>query len=261
MKSPLRYPGGKSKAAKTIRSFMPARMTEMASPFLGGGSVELACAEAGTRVWGADAFEPVVNFWTEALRDPEELARRAWERNPVSRDKFHDLYAEYFTLTDPMERASAFWTLNRTSFSGLTLNRAGYSSGDLNFNARVVERMRKFRAPNLSVKLARWQETLAEHPDKFLYLDPPYPGVESIYGFKGRTPLHEAFDHEELARAVRGRENWVLSYPDCALARDLYAGYAVIDLRWTYGMQRRKRKPPSREILILSDPALGGLQF
>ena len=43
-RSTLRYPGGKSRAAKLIREHIPAGTTALAAPFLGGGSLELACA-------------------------------------------------------------------------------------------------------------------------------------------------------------------------------------------------------------------------
>ena len=66
VKSPLRYPGGKSRAVKTIREYIPTETKKLCAPFLGGASVELACAADGIKVYGADAFEPVVNFWKHA---------------------------------------------------------------------------------------------------------------------------------------------------------------------------------------------------
>ena len=41
VKSPLRYPGGKSKAIKQIFSYVP-KFKEFREPFLGGGSVFFA---------------------------------------------------------------------------------------------------------------------------------------------------------------------------------------------------------------------------
>ncbi|MYD39123.1 MAG: DNA adenine methylase, partial [Chloroflexi bacterium] len=42
VKSPLRYPGGKSRAIKQILRHLPARIDEYREPFVGGGSVFLA---------------------------------------------------------------------------------------------------------------------------------------------------------------------------------------------------------------------------
>ena len=41
-KSPLRYPGGKSRALKQILPLIPVNMTEFREPFVGGGSVFFA---------------------------------------------------------------------------------------------------------------------------------------------------------------------------------------------------------------------------
>ena len=62
-KTPLRYPGGKSRAVKHILPLIPEDITELCSPFLGGGSVELAVAERGTTVYAYDIFEPIVWLW------------------------------------------------------------------------------------------------------------------------------------------------------------------------------------------------------
>jgi DNA adenine methylase len=77
LKSPLRYPGGKSRAVKHILPHFPEDIREVCSPFLGGGSVELALATRGIQVYGYDVFEPLIWFWQALLQDPEGLAREA----------------------------------------------------------------------------------------------------------------------------------------------------------------------------------------
>ncbi len=69
-KTPLRYPGGKSRAVKHILPLIPEDCEELCSPFLGGGSVELAVAARGTPVHAYDVFEPLVWFWNALLSDP-----------------------------------------------------------------------------------------------------------------------------------------------------------------------------------------------
>ena len=66
----MRHPGGKSRATKLIREYIPAGTDALAVPFLGRGSLELACAAAGMRVYGSDAFAPLVAFWRQALAQP-----------------------------------------------------------------------------------------------------------------------------------------------------------------------------------------------
>lgn len=73
-KTPLRYPGGKSRAVETIMPYIRnLDCGELCSPFLGGGSIELKCAEEGMTVHGYDLFQPLVWFWQALLSDPEKL--------------------------------------------------------------------------------------------------------------------------------------------------------------------------------------------
>ena len=61
-KSPLRYPGGKTRAASNILQYIPKNTKTICSPFLGGGSLELMCANNGMMVKAYDGFEPLVVF-------------------------------------------------------------------------------------------------------------------------------------------------------------------------------------------------------
>ena len=45
VKSPLRYPGGKSRAIKILMPFFPQDFDEFREPFFGGGSVGLYLAQ------------------------------------------------------------------------------------------------------------------------------------------------------------------------------------------------------------------------
>jgi DNA adenine methylase len=68
VKSPLRYPGGKSRAAVYIIDNYIKTPKTVCSPFVGGGSIELELANRGTRVFCYDNFEPLVVFWQELLK-------------------------------------------------------------------------------------------------------------------------------------------------------------------------------------------------
>jgi len=73
-KTPLRYPGGKYRAVKTIMPYiLSLDRKELCSPFLGGGSIELECAEKGMVVHGYDLFQPLVWFWEALLSNPQKL--------------------------------------------------------------------------------------------------------------------------------------------------------------------------------------------
>ena len=83
LKTPLRYPGGKSRACKKMDPYFPdlREYVEFREPFLGGGSVALHVTKKypHLKITVNDLYEPLVNFWvtlqtfgtdlTDKLRD------------------------------------------------------------------------------------------------------------------------------------------------------------------------------------------------
>ena len=67
LKTPLRYPGGKSRAVVKLLQFLPNlnEYKEFREPFLGGGSVSLEITKRypDIEIWVNDLYEPLVNFW------------------------------------------------------------------------------------------------------------------------------------------------------------------------------------------------------
>ena len=260
MKTPLRYPGGKSRAVKHILPLIPEDCGELCSPFLGGGSIELAVAERGTKVYGYDIFAPLVWFWEALLEDPERLATLA-DSYRVQKEYSHkgkieikkglppELFKEFrdeiraeLAKDNPQfsfDLAAKVYAINRSSFSGETLSggfskRASYAR----FTDSSIDRIRDFEEPNIFVRRMDFKESIAKHPDAFLYLDPPYylgKSREKLYGNKGDT--HFTFDHDGLYDSISNRTGWVLSYNDCEYVREKYSNYKIIPAAWAYGMK------------------------
>ena len=247
VRSPLRYPGGKSRAVAVIKEHFPKNLKTLCSPFLGGASVELACAREGIKVYAADAFEPLVNFWQKVKEDPALLAEKVQKHFPLDRKEFYYLQKIFQNLEDFWEKAAIFFILNRASFSGTTLS-GGMSPDHPRFTRSSIERLRLFCTEHLEVAHSDWKETLSLHPNTFLYLDPPYANEGKLYGNKGN--LHADFDHEALAQTLKKRKGWVLSYNECQKVRDLYAGCKILTPKWTYGMSGKKA---SHEVLIIHE--------
>ena len=252
----LRYPGGKQRALKILAQFIPPELPQICSPFLGGGSFELYCATAlNIPVVAYDNLKPLVEFWQVLLTAPGELAAAATQyAQALDRVKFKSLQMTQQTLPSPVARAAAFYVLNRASFSGCTL-RSGLSRGHPRLNSAALHRITAFPgaqvAQTFSVAAADFQETLARHPDTFLYLDPPYAlKNENLYGTRQRTgPFAHATLHQLLR--VRGGE-WLLCYNNSPYIKSLYSEFVQLPCAWKYGMGVDKN---SREVLILS-PAL-----
>jgi DNA adenine methylase len=92
-----------------------------------------------------------------------------------------------------------------------------------------------------------FKKSIPRHKNTLLYLDPPYLIQSKLYGKKG--DLHKNFDHYTLAKMLKKRNNWILSYNNSKEIHEMYSDYTILYPDWKYGMSQNKR---SREVLILS---------
>lgn len=242
----LRYPGGKTRAVKLIISLIPPNITQLCSPFIGGGSVELACATRGITTTTYDLFLPLVEFWQHLLSEPERLAREIEKYYPLPKAQFYELQKIQHNLDTRLKRAAVFYVLNRCSYSGATLS-GGMSPDHPRFTNSSIQRIRDFHNPNIQVHQMDFQDSIPLHKDTFLYLDPPYLIKNSLYGKNGNT--HRDFDHEALLYLLRKRNGWILSYNNCSEILEMYTDYKILFPIWKYGMSNDKN---AREVLILS---------
>jgi DNA adenine methylase len=244
-RSPLRYPGGKSRAAKEILSHVPSHVPHLVSPFIGGGSVELLAAERGIRVSGYDSFKPLVAFWQQLIKDPIKLATLVQPHLGLTKEQFYEMQAQHKDELS-FEEAVRFFVLNRSSFSGTTLS-GGCSDPSGRFTQSSIDRLVTCNTDWLTVNYADFHDTLDRHPDDFLYLDPPYLIKDFIYGCRGNT--HKAFDHKGLCQRLKERKGWILSYNNHPEILDAYRDFTILEPKWSYGMSKDKT---SREVLILN---------
>lgn len=262
-KSPFRYPGGKSRAVKILEKYF-SDVNEFASPFIGGGSFEIYMAQKDKRVYGYDAFDLLVNCWQQLLSKPDECYNELkvfydyfWgSEHPHNelRDFYYDIRdKKIYEETDPVKKAMMYLFVNRCSFSGLGMLGGFISMWNVEFTKGIMERIKNFSVPNLSVELMDFEKSIELNSDKRLYLDPPYLVDAQLYGSKDKD-LHMSFDHKKLADILHNRDNWVMSYNNCNEIRKLYDGYTIIDEKWTYGLtkDRKGNDAPAKEILILS---------
>jgi DNA adenine methylase len=245
-RSPLRYPGGKSRAVPQIMELLPQGLDKICSPFIGGGSVELACAARGIQVSAYDGFEPLVNFWQIVFENAPQLAKLVEAYHPLSRTEFYALQKRYFDIAERMEKAAAFFVLNRASFSGTTLS-GGMSPGHKRFTKSAIERLDNFTAENITIEHADFRESIPDNSGKFLYLDPPYANGGRLYGERG--DMHDSFGHKALSEILYERDGWILSYNDCDMVHELYPDNTFVKAEWAYGMNNSRT---SNEVIILS---------
>ena len=90
-KTPLRYPGGKSRACTKMEPYFPdlRDYEEFREPFLGGGSVAIYVAKKYPHlsIWVNDLYEPLVNFWQNLQMFGVELKDCLLYTSPSPRDR------------------------------------------------------------------------------------------------------------------------------------------------------------------------------
>ncbi len=101
VKSPLRYPGGKSRAVKTIAPLIP-QFDEFREPFLGGGSVFIYMKQKypNKKYWINDIYSNLYYFWKYTRQNPDILIKLIQKY----KDEFNDGKKLYRFLTRQIDR-------------------------------------------------------------------------------------------------------------------------------------------------------------
>jgi DNA adenine methylase len=254
MTSPLRYPGGKTRACKLLWAFLQKEYPEtkkLVSPFFGGGSFELYCSANSITIFGNDAFEPLSNFWIIVREKTNELVEACELLRPVTKADFYRFRKLIETEENNVLRAAYYFAINRSSFSGSTFC-GGFSeeASKGRFTESSIDRLKKIDMTNLmpvlSIDFEDFINRFNPEKDLTVFLDPPYYIQNYMYGKDG--DMHKQFDHDRLANLLLTRKDWILCYNDCEYIRDLYTDCRIQKVHWSYGMNASKE---SNEIIIL----------
>ena len=245
IRSPLRYPGGKSRAVKLIASLVP-HFEEYREPFLGGGSVFLYLKQKfpNRKFWVNDLHFPLFKFW-QMCRDHVELViQKVYEW----REQFQNGKALHRFLTcnratfNEVETAAAFFILNRMTFSG-TSESGGYSEQAFRgrFTESSIHRLRAFAEVLKGTIITNddFQNVVEQEGNNvFLFLDPPYYSAtkSALYGKNGH--LHKHFDHVRFAETMKQcKHHWLITYDDSDYIRELFSFATILTWDLTYGMR------------------------
>ena len=254
LKTPLRYPGGKSRACTKMDPYFPdlRNYSEFREPFIGGGSVAIHVSKKypDLSIWVNDLYEPLVNFWQQLqmfgveLKD-QLLDYKSTHNDPESARELFNNSKDIINSRDclSLDRAVAFYIVNKCSFSGLTES-SSFSSqaSSSNFSVRGIEKL-----PGYSEIITHWRITnysyeylmLEEIPDDknvFMYLDPPYDIKDNLYGKKGS--MHKGFDHDKFSHNCDIQSmDMMVSYNSDQLVRDRFNGWAAAEFDHTYTMR------------------------
>ena len=267
-KTPLRYPGGKSRACTKMDPYFPdlRNYTEFCEPFLGGGSVAIHVAKKypHLKITVNDLYEPLINFWVQLQQFGDELTEKiksykSTHSEPVSAKELFLEAKENINnrSLDCIERAAAFYIVNKCSFSGLTESSSFSKQASIsNFSMRGIEKL-----PQYAEIVSHWHinqysyEHLMEnmHDGLFMYLDPPYDIKDNLYGKKGS--MHKGFDHDQFAADCASHDiPMLISYNSDQLVKDRFKDWNVAEFDLTYTMRsvgEYMREQKTRKELLL----------
>tara|TARA_B100001115_G_C15785082_1_gene386554 strand:+ start:232 stop:1113 length:882 start_codon:yes stop_codon:yes gene_type:complete len=260
LKTPLRYPGGKSKAVKTLSQWYPKIISEYREPFIGGGSIAIDITKANPDIpiWINDLYVPLYNFWVQLRDNGDELSERVREEKQNTLDegdrdkvtaKAKELFNQYKEEIDKytnLEKAVAFFIINKCSYSGLTENSTfSPTASNSNFSLVGADKLKEFSKliKNWKITNINYSEVMGADgsDDTFVFLDPPYDIKDFLYG-KNRE-MHKSFDHNLFAENVyKCKHKFMITYNVNIRLMQLYAQYELNFWNLRYSMVHRGDK-------------------
>jgi DNA adenine methylase len=257
--SPLRYPGGKTRACKTIENiilqhFDISCFDTIISPFFGGGSFEFYLQNKyGLKLIVNDKFTPLYNFWKQVKFNKTILCEELRKIKSVSKEQFINYRNTIMNLNDnTLQQSTQYFIINRCSFSGSTLS-GGFSEEAANkrFTPSSINKIEALDFTNIEIYNYDFYDFINNLTNNniFIFLDPPYylEKNSKLYGNNG--DMHEGFNHSLLFDLLNTKKNWIVTYNNCEHIRNMYKDYLIIDVNWSYGMNKSKI---SSEIIIIS---------
>ena len=241
--------------------------TEFCEPFLGGGSVAIHVAKKypHLKITVNDLYEPLINFWVQLQQFGSELTDtiRNYKSTHPNPDSAKELFLECKNRIndkslDCIERAAAFYIVNKCSFSGLTESSSFSKQASVsNFSMRGIEKL-----PGYSEIISHWHInsysyeyllTDKVHDGIFMYLDPPYDIKDNLYGKKGA--MHKGFNHDQFAADCDNSEiDMLISYNSDQLVKDRFNKWNAGEFDLTYTMRsvgEYMREQKQRKELLL----------
>ena len=275
LKTPIRYPGGKSRACEKMGPYFPdlRNYDEFREPFLGGGSVAIYITKKypNLDIWVNDLYEPLVNFWQQLQMFGVELKDKlvdikSLHNNPDDARKLFSSCKQIINdqIVSSLDRAVAFYVVNKCSFSGLTESSSfSPQASNNNFSLRGIEKL-----PEYSKLIEKWRITnysydylMDGNKGAFMYLDPPYDIKDNLYGRKGS--MHKGFDHDKFATDCDANDmDMLVSYNSDQLVKDRFKNWNTGEFDLTYTMRsvgEYMREQKQRKELLLFNYGIEGL--
>jgi DNA adenine methylase len=262
LKSPLRYPGGKSKAIKVIQKYLPTSFSEYREPFVGGGSLFIYLKQINPNIkfWINDLNSELIFFWKFVQADLENLVsevRHIKETCKDGKSLFHQLTTVDVTTLSELERAVRFFVLNRITFSG-TVESGGFSEAAFyrRYTDSSIDRLEKLGSIVKDIKITNLDYSqVLDDPGQnvFIFLDPPYLSAtkSKLYGKKG--DLHSTFNHQEFSNLMQScKHKWLVTYDNSPQIKANFDFANIFEWELQYGMNNYKQSHAAKgnELII-----------
>ena len=269
LKTPLRYPGGKSRACTKLDQFIPdlANYKEYREPFLGGGSVAIHITKKYPHldIWVNDFYEPLVTFWKVLQSDGTRLYKRLQELKSkypspallkiCSCSRKNILLKQTKNLCGLLQHS--MWSISAPSVVLLRIIFFSKQASDNNFSMRGIEKLPGYTQiiKNWKITNLSYEELLTDSDSTFTYLDPPYDIGSNLYGRKGS--MHKSFDHDVFASdCARSTGAQLISYNASQLVKDRFKEYKTGEFDLTYTMRSvgeyMREQQDRKELLLLN---------
>jgi len=231
MKSPLRYPGGKTKAINILFEILN-KYDKLLSPFCGGCSFEFKLIESLPNLKSVilnDLFKPLILFWQQVkcnngnhqlVKDLKQLVGKV--------DKLtFDGYREDITYflnsnnskfssdSSDLYIAEIYFIINRCSFSGATLS-GGFSSSAAEKRFTLISKLNN-KLNNVMFECQDFSNILSNQQydeNTFIFCDPPYYLGSNSKLYDVRGDLHENFNHQLFHDLITKQTtcNWMITF-------------------------------------------------
>jgi DNA adenine methylase len=274
VKSPFRYPGGKSKKSvkQRILERFPFSYDFYREPFCGGAGIFFSIPTTKSR-WINDLDKDLISVYLALKNNPDDFIKKCREIKPQQKDEeltstnpngrkiYNKRLKEKFDelkLNEECDQALRYFFLNRVGWSGRVRydlpsrlyfsNPSGWNviKGNTLENAAIVLKDVKITCGDYSI--------LLEEPgdNVFIYIDPPYVKNSKLQNTSQLYAHNFTIeDHIVLADKIKlCKHKCLISYDDDELIRKLYKDFNIYSENWTYCGTSLSKKETGKELLI-----------
>ena len=232
-KSPLVYPNDRPQAVTLVSEHIPNGVTDIVTPFLGGGSLELGLAKRKHRITAFTEYRLLYDFWECVMSDPKKIYQMVSEFYPMEDKRmFSVLQKKIYQPHDEYLRSALFYVLNHCSESGSTTG-GSIDPGTPKFNQMRLNELAGFNPEIFELKLGKY--TAAFDEGDFLVCSMP-SYMKTGLAEAVVIPENPQINHKKFARLIKESDcrGWILLYQYHEDLLELYSDNEIILLREGY---------------------------